>query len=189
MLRPLAVETLMWAVANDWRQIAIAAGLQLQMALDKRGMRVPGDESRLRLAIGNIVDNAIKYTLPGGAISLEIKDEVDGTVHLRIRDNGVGIAPADMEHLFMPFYRGTPTTADGEIIRVPGMGQGLHLARQIIEAHGGRIKVKSRPGVGTAVYVALPLTAGEALPLADTVDSATLLIVPEALDMEAVWRQ
>lgn len=191
MLRALQVETLIWAVANDWRQIAGAANLDLQVSLDRRGLFVPGDESRLRLAIGNIVDNAIKYTLPGGAVSLEIKDEINGTVHLRVRDNGVGISQEDMDNLFMPFYRGTPVTSDGQVIHVPGMGQGLSLAKQIIEAHGGIIKVKSRIGVGTAVYIALPLTAGDgySIPLIDdSADSATVML-PENVDIETIWRR
>lgn len=191
MMRPLAVETLLWAVANDWRQIATAANLQLQMMMEKRGLTILGDESRLRLAIGNIVDNAIKYTLPGGTVSIEIKDEVNGTVHLRVRDNGVGISKEDMDSLFMPFYRGTPMTADAQVVRVPGMGQGLPLARQIIEAHGGVIKVKSKPGVGTAVYVALPLTAGAGfnLPLLDDNEDSATIMLPENMDVESVWRK
>jgi two-component system sensor histidine kinase VicK len=187
--RPLTVETLIWAVANDWKQIAQAASLTLQVQIEKKGLRVLGDESRLRLAIGNILDNAIKYTLPGGAVSLEIKDEINGAVHLRVRDNGVGISPADMEHLFLAFYRGTPVTPDGQIIRVPGMGQGLSIAKQIIEAHGGIVKVKSKLGVGTAVYIALPITAGVgfafSLPEPSHEDGETVLM--DNVDVEAVW--
>ncbi|MGB1288681.1 MAG: ATP-binding protein, partial [Aggregatilineales bacterium] len=122
--RPVPVETLVWALANDWRQIARVANLELQIAVGKKGLFIPGDESRLRRAIGNILDNAIKYTPPGGAISLEIYDEVDGMVYLRIRDNGTGIAREELDAIFMPFYRGTPVTQDNQVIRVPGMGQG-----------------------------------------------------------------
>jgi signal transduction histidine kinase len=167
--RPILAETLVVAIANDWRQIAQAADLSLQVHINKKGMHVLGDESRLRWALGNLLDNAIKYTLPGGIVTIEVRDEVKGVLHLRVRDNGVGILPEDMEHIYTPFYRGTPVAPDGNIIRVPGMGQGLPLAKQIIEAHGGLMKVKTRHGIGTAVYVALPVTAGTGyqLPLLD----------------------
>jgi PAS domain S-box-containing protein len=161
MQRILSVETLLWAVANDWRQIAQAANLTLQVTLGRKGLLTLGDEGRLRMAIGNIVDNAIKFTPAGGTLTLEIENTTESAVHLRVRDNGVGISEEDMPHIFVPFYRGTPVDADGRVIRVPGMGQGLAMARQIIEAHGGSIKVKSKAGVGTAVYFSLPLTAGE----------------------------
>lgn len=159
MQRPLALETLLWAVANDWRQIVHAANQTMHVVIEKQGLYVLGDEGRLRWALGNIVDNAIKYTPAGGAISLEIKDEMGKYALVRIRDNGAGIADKDKPHLFTPFYRGTPRTAAGDLIKVPGMGQGLALTRQVIEAHGGSIQIKSRVGVGTAIYILLPLTA------------------------------
>ncbi len=190
--RALSVETLLWAVANDWRQIAQAASLTLSVQIDKTGLFVLGDESRLRLALGNVVDNATKYTPSGGTISLEIKDAIDGAVHLRVRDNGVGISNEDMVYLFTSFYRGTPTHADGQMIRVPGMGQGLPIAKGIIEAHGGLIKVKSRVGIGTAVYFALPLTSGisYSLPMMNNADlEGDTVAIPPNTDLEAYWRR
>jgi two-component system, OmpR family, sensor histidine kinase VicK len=190
--RALSVETLVWAVANDWRQIAQAANLSLQVTIGKQGLLVLGDESRLRLAIGNILDNAIKYTPSGGTVTLEIKDEIEGAVHLRVRDNGVGINGEDMANLFVPFYRGTPTANDGTLIRVPGMGQGLPLAKQIIEAHGGIIRVKTRLGVGTAVYLALPLTAGVGfkLPINEpAMMEGDTVLIPDNVDIESYWKR
>ncbi len=160
--RVMAVETLLWAVANDWRQIAAAANLTLQVTVQRKGLLIRGDESHLRLAIGNLIDNAIKYTPAGGTITLEIEREVNDELRLRVRDNGVGIHEHDLKHLFTPFYRGTPTDDTGRVLQVPGMGMGLYVARQIIEAHGGRMKVKSRLGAGTAVYLSLPLAVGVA---------------------------
>ena len=157
--RALRLETLIWAVANEWRQVAQAENLRLDVQIERQGLYVLGDERRLRWAIGNIVDNAIKYTLPGGALSLEIKGEENGLARLRIRDNGVGIFPNELPNVFTRFYRGSPTASNGTVIRVPGTGQGLSVAKQIIEAHGGRIQIKSSPSVGTAVYFTLPLTA------------------------------
>lgn len=167
--RPIRLETLVWAVANEWRQVAIANGLTLHVILQKQGEYVLGDERRLRWALGNIVDNAVKYTPSGGDLTLEIQSEgEDGLAHLRVRDNGVGIRKEDMPHIFTRFFRGTPQTQSGEMIRVPGMGQGLATAQHIIEAHGGTIKIKSTVGVGTAVYMTLPLTVVQGLNITET---------------------
>ncbi len=189
--RPLRLEALIWAVANDWRQIAQAAGLTLHVIIEQKGVYVLGDERRLRWALGNIADNAIKYTEVGGAMTLEIKSESEGMVHLRVRDNGVGIHPQELEHVFVRFYRGTPVNRAGEVIRVPGMGQGLSIAQQIIEAHGGRISVKSKPLVGTAVYISLPVTAPVAYELpfldADVMEGETVQLPPN-LDIDAFWQ-
>lgn len=161
--KPIRLDTLVWIVANDWRQIALAADLQLHVMIEKNGLFVLGDEKRLRWAIGNILDNAIKYTPAGGAITLEVNGESNGQALLRVRDNGVGIADDELAKVFTRFYRGNPTLKDGNIIRTPGMGQGLHTAKLIFEGHGGFIKVRSRQHVGTAVYFSLPLTSAVAM--------------------------
>ncbi|MBI5670470.1 MAG: PAS domain-containing protein [Chloroflexi bacterium] len=163
--RPLLLDTLIWTVANEWRQIAQAANLTLDVQIERKGLYVLGDERRLRWAVGNLVDNAIKFTPPGGKISLDIRGESNGYALLRVRDNGVGITPDELPHVFTRFYRGSPVTPAGRAIHVPGMGQGLTVARQIVEGHGGRIELRSKPGQGTAVFLALPLTASVSLEL------------------------
>lgn len=169
--RPIRLETLVWSIANEWRQVAQANNLAMHVIIERPGLFVLGDERRLRWAIGNIVDNAIKYTPPSGALTLEIRDDLsDGRAHLRVRDNGVGIAADDLPHIFTRFYRGTPSTREGRLIQVPGTGQGLATARQIFEAHGGGIDLKSKAGVGTAVYFTIPLTAPVGMDLPGLVD-------------------
>jgi PAS domain S-box-containing protein len=184
--RPLSLETLVWALTNDWRQIAQADSLTLHVIIQKHGLFILGDEKRLRWAIGNVIDNAIKYTLPGGALTLEVQpDTGEGRALLRVRDNGVGISREDRHAIFTRFFRGTPVTADGQVIRVPGMGQGLYIAKQIIESHGGMIYVKSSQNVGTAVYISLPQTApvGLELPRFNEMDGETQQL-PESLLIE-----
>jgi two-component system sensor histidine kinase VicK len=157
--RPLRLDTLIWAVANEWRQIAQAANLSLQVIIQRSDLYVLGEEHRLRWAIGNIVDNAIKYTPPGGKLTLEIRGATENEALMRVRDNGVGIAPDELPNVFTRFYRGNPITEGGRTIRVPGTGQGLSIAKQIFDAHGGNIRVKSKQWVGTEVSFSLPLTA------------------------------
>ncbi|MBZ0279962.1 MAG: PAS domain-containing protein [Anaerolineae bacterium] len=163
--RALHLDTLIWAVANEWRQVAAANNLTLDVGIAQKGLYVLGDERRLRWAIGNLVDNAVKYTPPGGKLMLEIQGESNGRAQLRVRDNGVGIAPEELTQVFTRFYRGIPTTQAGRVISAPGTGQGLTIAKQIIEGHGGSIQIKSKVGVGTAVYFMLPLTAAVSMTL------------------------
>jgi signal transduction histidine kinase len=138
------------------------------------------------------VDNALKYTPTGGRISLEVKDEVEGAVHLRVRDNGVGISDQDYAYLFTSFYRGTPVTQQGQVIRVPGMGLGLPEAQRIVTAHGGVMRVKTRLNVGTAVYFALPLTSGVSYQLPTLTDDdmeGDTVVIPDNVDIESYWRE
>ncbi|MFN8528917.1 MAG: ATP-binding protein [Anaerolineae bacterium] len=160
--RPLNLDRLMYALVNEWRSTATAANLELDIHIDHAGLTVIGDERRLRWAIGNLIDNAIKYTPPGGKIQLEVKGEDKGMARLRIRDTGVGISPDELPHVFTRFFRGNPTTSGGRAIRVPGSGQGLTVAKEIIESYNGMITIKSSLNVGTAVYFTLPIVEGSA---------------------------
>lgn len=179
--KPINLDKLAWALVNEWRQTAQSANLTLDLLNEQSGLTVVGDERRLRWAIGNLIDNAIKYTSPGGRITLEIKGEDRGKARLRIRDSGTGIKAEEMPHVFTRFYRGTPTTSGGREIRVPGSGVGLTTAKEIIESHGGTLMIKSQTGMGTAVYFTLqtvldiPQVTTEALPrLEEPLDDDTL---------------
>lgn len=171
--RPLPLDNFLWAAANEWRHVAQAANLSIQVRIERRGLHVLGDERRLRWAIGNVVDNAIKYSPPGGSLTLEVSGEKDGKAYLRIMDTGVGIAPDELPNVFTRFFRGNPVTEGGRAIHAPGTGQGLSIARQIIEAHGGRIYIKSQQFEGTTVYIILPLTAPVSMEVPRLYDQAS----------------
>ncbi|MFO0829482.1 MAG: HAMP domain-containing sensor histidine kinase [Phycisphaerales bacterium] len=111
----------------------------------------------VREAIGNYVANAIKYTLPGGAIVARVRAR-DGAFRVEVSDTGVGIAPADQPRLFKEFARvgrGRP-----ELKGVHGTGLGLSIVRRIAEAHGGRVGVESAPGEGSTFWVEFPACKG-----------------------------
>ncbi|MBK8024089.1 MAG: PAS domain S-box protein [Chloroflexi bacterium] len=155
--RPISLDMLVHAAANEWRATASAANLTLDVAIEQTGLTIIGDERRLRWAIGNLLDNAIKYTPPGGKVALEVKGAEGGYARLRVRDTGSGIGASELPRVFDRFYRGEPTLANGRRIEMPGVGLGLPIAREIIEAHGGLITLRSTLGIGTAVYFTLPL--------------------------------
>ena len=114
---------------------------------------LPGHATLLRTALGNLVDNAAKYS-GGQPVHVGLEMDTEAAVRLRIEDHGPGIHPAEAERLFEPLTRGRAVPAD-----VPGFGIGLPLARRIIERHGGTLHLRPRPGGGTVAEVRLPLAA------------------------------
>lgn len=157
--RPMALDALLSGIVQEWRVAAEASGLALSSRVLNEEMYVLGDERRLRWALGNLLDNALKYTPSGGKVTIVARRESEQVASLVVQDTGIGIQPSDMPHIFTRFFRGTPRTSDGTLLRVPGMGQGLFITRRVIEAHGGTIRVQSQPGRGTQVTCHLPLTS------------------------------
>jgi signal transduction histidine kinase len=100
------------------------------------------DRARIRQVCANLIDNAIKYTAPGG--NIEVKVGIDeGKGVLSITDTGIGIAPGDLPRIWDRLYRGDRSRAER------GLGLGLALVKAVVEAHGGQVEVKSEVGVGS----------------------------------------
>ena len=115
---------------------------------------VLGDPLRLEIAIGNLLDNAIKYSPAGGEVIAHLSAG-DGLATIRVRDQGIGIAAEDMSRLFVRFSRLAPY---GD---VPGTGLGLYLARELARLHGGDIVAVSKPGKGSEFTLSLPLESAK----------------------------
>ena len=106
-----------------------------------------GDPKRLLRVLGNLIQNAGKYAPAGTPITVVL----EGT-GLRVQDQGGGVPPGELERLFTPFYRGSKSsTHQGK-----GLGLGLMLVRQVVEAHGGRVEARHREGGGLEIGVWLP---------------------------------
>lgn len=114
--------------------------------------RVVGDAEYLRRLLVILLDNAVKYTDEGGAISLRLHREA-GMAVMTVRDEGCGIDPVHLPRVFDRFYRGD----EGRLSERGGTGLGLAIAAWIVEAHGGDIALDTRPGDGTVASVRLPL--------------------------------
>jgi signal transduction histidine kinase len=112
-------------------------------------LRVEGDPGRLRQAIANLLDNAVKYTGPGGRVRVDARRE-PGSVTVSVRDTGIGIAPDEVERVWQRLYRGDRSRSER------GLGLGLSLVKAIVEAHGGRVAVESRVGEGSLFTIVLP---------------------------------
>jgi PAS domain S-box-containing protein len=143
-------------VARETVQHLAAEALRLGSAI---GVEAPGpargrwDRVRLEQVITNLLSNAIKFG-QGKPILVAVEDAGD-KVRLRVEDHGIGIAPADQERIFGRFERAVPTHHFG------GLGLGLYIARELVEAHGGSIVLASAPGRGTTFTVELPRSPPE----------------------------
>ena len=115
------------------------------------------DRSRILQVLTNLLDNALKFTPPGGTILVSC-DEADGGIRFAVKDTGRGIDPADVDKVFDPFWQSRATAH-------LGTGLGLAIAKAVVEQHHGRIWVDSQPEAGTTVVFTIPLAgAGEASP-------------------------
>jgi signal transduction histidine kinase len=140
-----------------------AEGKQLRVSLDlpRELEAVAIDKDLFRIALNNLLTNAIKYNRPGGSVVLSARNE-DHEIVISVRDTGIGIAAADREHVFDKFYR--VSERDAKVAR-GGHGLGLYLAAQIVELHHGRIVLDSEPGIGSTFSIHLkivPASAGVA---------------------------
>jgi len=113
---------------------------------------VQGDPDRLKQLLLVLVDNAIRYTPPGGQISLSLRKDA-GKAILEVADTGTGISGEDLPHIFERFYRANKARASDDT----GTGLGLAIAKWIVGEHGGEIAVASLPGQGTTFTIRLPL--------------------------------
>ncbi len=120
--------------------------------------RVWLDPERMIQVLGNLLSNALRYTPSGGRIVMSAEQRAvpgqDPSLQLQVRDNGSGITPEDLPHIFERFYRGeTARSQSGE------SGLGLAIARSLVEMHGGQIQAESAPRQGTTITIFLPNTA------------------------------
>jgi heavy metal sensor kinase len=152
-LEPVELAELTQTACAEARVLAEAAGIRLTNA----GLiqcTVPGDYRALRRLLLILLDNAIKYSKPGGEVQvyLSLCQRERRTAMLEVRDHGIGIAPEDLPHIFERFYRASKDRSR----KVDGVGLGLSIAESIASRHGGEIQVESSPGVGSTARVLLP---------------------------------
>jgi signal transduction histidine kinase/BarA-like signal transduction histidine kinase len=146
--------------------LAEAKGVELRVG-DIPAVAVKADCRRLEQVCLNLLANAVKFTPPGGSITVAA-DVSDGSVHLRVADTGAGIDPEFLPSVFERFRQGDSTQAR----RVGGLGLGLFIARHLVEAQGGTIRVDSEGvGRGTVFIVSLPLADAGVTPRSPALDS------------------
>jgi signal transduction histidine kinase len=144
----VSLTTVVGRAIDLYRDVADAKGVALATHTTA-DVAVTGDRTRLEQVAANLIDNAVKYTLAGGRVDVDVTAEA-GQALLRVRDNGIGIRPDELPHIWDRLFRGDSGLAER------GLGLGLSLVRAIVQAHNGTVEVQSEPGRGSTFTVFLP---------------------------------
>jgi signal transduction histidine kinase len=147
------IHTLMSSVLSLTRERARKQNLKLEFDCPTDIGTLVADERRLKQALFNLISNALKFTPPGGTVTLAAR-RTDDRVALIVADTGVGVPREDQARIFEKFERGSPNA------RQSGPGLGLSLVKSFIELHGGTVEMDSRPGSGTTVTCYLNAAVG-----------------------------
>ena len=136
------------------RPIATQSGIQLLSSetLDDFHQLITADRQRLKQVLINLLSNAVKYNKKAGSVTVWLEIPITGRIRLNVTDTGIGIAPAKLDQLFMPFER-----LGAEQSRIEGSGIGLALTKRLSEAMGGQIGVSSQLGQGSTFFIELPI--------------------------------
>ncbi|PYQ85170.1 MAG: hypothetical protein DMG02_28610 [Acidobacteria bacterium] len=150
-LRPVDPVGVVQAAIEAVRAVADAKHIALKAVVDPSAGPVVGDPKRLQQVVWNLLSNAIKFTPQQGVIELTL-DQADGDARITVRDNGPGISPHLLPHIFKPFQQGTDARRHG------GLGLGLAIVHQIVGLHGGSVRASSGgDGHGATFVVELPI--------------------------------
>jgi signal transduction histidine kinase len=153
MFKKVQIDEIIWNVTNELKRFdrSIKISISIDESLtDASQMTVMGDEFQLKTAISNVIENACKYS-EDHSVDITLENS-SGWIVINFSDNGIGILPSDLNHVFEPFHRGTNAKT------VPGHGIGLSLVKGILDNHSGIIRITSVPGKGTRVILKLPLS-------------------------------
>jgi signal transduction histidine kinase len=152
--RQLRLDAVVREVCNLLEVQARERDVRLEVEIPGIVSELCANRDMMQSLVKNLVDNAVKFNRPGGSVKIRLM-ETPEVFRLDVADEGIGIPPEAIPRLFNKFFRVQSFTESG----VQGTGLGLALAKQAVEAHGGRIEVCSQPGVGTRFTVTLPKAA------------------------------
>jgi len=149
------IEEICQPVMNSFKEEAERRKIKFQFRKPKKRLpRIRVDAEKLMLAINNLVDNAVRYTRPGGEVRVSLSfTKAKKEINFSIKDTGIGIPEDQQDRVFNRFFRGTNALR----METRGTGLGLFITKNIIEAHGGRIWFESEQGKGTSFYFVLPV--------------------------------
>lgn len=152
-IEALDLRGLVTASLDAFHAAAAARDIDLSLDLPAEALRLEGDAGLLHQIVRKLVDNALKYSAPGGKVVVRGRDDGESLV-LEVEDDGIGIADEHVPRIFEKFY-----VVDGGIARrTGGVGLGLYLVREIVRLHRGTVEVRSRPGRGSVFSIRLPRT-------------------------------
>jgi len=146
------ITRLLSEIGKNVQPAASDRGLELSVSLPDEPVRAFVDSDRFQQVFHNLLENAMRYTEPGGTVRLSLT-AAPGEARMVVADTGIGIPPADLPYVFERFFRSDRARRAYS----GGSGLGLSIVRWIVEAHKGSVSIESTVGKGTAVTVALPL--------------------------------
>jgi len=152
---PVRLAEIVERASDLYKDVADAKGVTLSVVdgaplpTEGNDAIVMGDRTRLEQVAANLIDNAVKYTAPGGRVEMSLRNE-DGSVVLRVADTGPGIPPNELPRIWDRLFRGDRSRSER------GLGLGLSLVKAIVEAHGGTVAVTSEVGNGSTFEIRLP---------------------------------
>jgi two-component system CheB/CheR fusion protein len=146
--------------ADDYASLFATKEVNLHIDIPAKHVDFEGDSTRIAQVVGNLLQNAAKFTLSGGSVWLSLHtDEADGVAVIRIRDTGIGFTPEVRSRLFQPFEQAAATLDRSS----GGLGLGLALVKALVEMHGGNVEARSQGlGTGAEFSVHLPIQAKRA---------------------------
>ncbi|HWO74072.1 MAG TPA: HAMP domain-containing sensor histidine kinase, partial [Dehalococcoidia bacterium] len=150
VLRPVEAAQLLADAVERLRPQAERGGLRLTADIPPDLGQANIDGARIERAVLNLLNNAIKFTPPGGRVTLRARRE-DGQLVVEVRDTGIGIAETDLPRVFERFYKADQARAGG------GSGLGLALVKHAVEAHGGSVEVESELDKGSVFRFCVPV--------------------------------
>lgn len=156
---PLDLAPLLYELADEMGPLVQQAGLDLHVDVPPHLPPIVANAEQIRIAIRNLLDNAVKYTPANGRITISAWAD-NGVVQISVADTGIGIPAEALPHIFERFYRVDKARSR----RQGGAGLGLALVRAIIEAHGGQVEVRSQPGKGSIFTLHLPAADSKSAP-------------------------
>jgi signal transduction histidine kinase len=157
---PVDLGTLLQTTMQGLQPAADAKGIQLIASVGSVIGPIVGDSRRLQQVLWNLVHNGIKFTSGGGRVEIHVK-RAEGHLQIVVQDNGQGISPAFLPHVFERFRQEDSSSTRAAF----GLGLGLSIAKQIVELHGGSIQARSAgEGQGSTFTVHVPSAPGATLP-------------------------
>ncbi len=158
----VALAEFLHRVARDWERRAAAKQLTIAQEIASGLPAIEADEARLEEVMYNLLDNAMKYSPTNSRITISAMRDGDNAITISVRDEGAGIAAADLPRIFERFYR----TDKARSREVGGTGLGLAIVKHIAQLHGGNVTAESHLGRGTTIHVTLPLSRTATAPSA-----------------------